>query len=60
MTVFSVSKGLIKQSNQILINSNKLNSVFYNIGKKFILTDSKDLSTAKELLERNFINVKIL
>jgi len=60
MTVFSVSKGLVKQSNQILINSNKLNSVFYNVGKKFILTDSKDLSTAKELLKRNFINVKIL
>jgi hypothetical protein len=60
MTVFSVSKGLVKQSNQILINSNKLSSVFYNIGKKFILTDSQDLSIAKELLERNFINVKIL
>ena len=60
MTVFSVSTGLVKQANTLLINSNKLKSVFYNVGKKFILTNSNDLATAQELLDREFIKITIL
>ena len=60
MKVFSVSVGVIKKANQVLINSNKLKSVFYNVGKKFILTNSNDLATAQELLDREFIKITIL
>jgi hypothetical protein len=59
MTVFTVSTGLIKKSNQLLIDSNKLNSVFYNIGNKFVLTNPDDLAIAKLVLNRNYISLKV-
>jgi hypothetical protein len=60
MAVFSVSTGVIKKANQLLINSNKLTSVFYNVGKKFVLTNAKDLTIAKDILSKNFIKVTVL
>ena len=57
MTNFKVSTGLVKQTNRLLINSNKLNSVFYNIGNKFVLTSPSDMDTVKDILDRNFIRV---
>lgn len=57
MKKFKVSTGVVKKANQLLINSNKLQSVFYNIGNKFILTSPSDYSIVKEILNRNFIRV---
>jgi hypothetical protein len=57
MKTFKVSTGVIKKANQLLINSNKLEGVFYNIGNKFILTKHFDYYEAKKILERNYIKL---
>ena len=60
MVNFKVSTGLVKKTNQLLINSNKLKSVFYNIGNKFVLTNSEDIVEAQKILSRNYIRVSVI
>jgi len=60
MVNFKVSKGLVKKTNQLLINSNKLKSVFYNIGNKFVLTNKKDIVEVDKILTRNYIRISII
>ena len=60
MLKFKVSTGVVKKSNQLLINSNKLRGVFYNIGNKFVLTNSDDYDEASEILARNFIKSTLI
>tara|TARA_R110000803_G_scaffold78915_1_gene144258 strand:+ start:1428 stop:1622 length:195 start_codon:yes stop_codon:yes gene_type:complete len=55
---FTVSTGVVKNANRLLINSNKLNNVFYNVGKTFTIND-KDMSEVKKILTRNFINLRV-
>lgn len=59
MKKFTVSSGLRKQANQLLINSNKLSNVFYNTGKVF-LVNASDYSECKKILERNYIRVSLV
>jgi len=56
---FTVSTGVVKNANRLLINSNKLNNVFYNVGKTFTV-NSKDMSEIKKILTRNFINLRVI
>ena len=58
MKKFTVSLGLRKQANQLLINSNKLSNVFYNTGNIFLVNEN-DLSECKKILERNYIKVSL-
>jgi len=57
MVKFTVSTGVVKKANQLIINSNKLENVFYNVGKTFIMSVN-DFVIAEELLDRNWINIK--
>jgi hypothetical protein len=59
MKKFTVSLGLRKKANQLLINSNKLSHVFYNTGITFIVNPS-DYSECKKILERNYIKVSLI
>lgn len=59
MKKFTVSTGLRKKANQLLINSNKLSNVFYNTGKVF-LVNASDYSECKKILERNYIKVSLV
>ena len=59
MLKFKVSTGVVKKANSLLINSNKLNNVFYNVGKTFII-QKEDLSEVKKILSRNFIKVSVI
>lgn len=59
MKKFTVSSGLRKQANQLLINSNKLSNVFYNTGNVF-LVNASDYSECKKILERNYIKVSLV
>jgi len=56
-TQFTVSTGVVKKANQVLINSNKLTSVFYNIGKTFNVA-IKDIPEVSKILDRNIITMK--
>ncbi len=58
MKKFTVSPGLRKQANQLLINSNKLSNVFYNTGNIFLVNPT-DYSECKKILERNYIKVSL-
>jgi len=58
MKKFTVQAGLVKQANRLLVNSNKLENVFYNIGNKFLCNDN-DLSEIKTILKRNFIKIEV-
>lgn len=57
MKKFTVATGFAKQANFALINSNKLQNVFYNIGNKFVCNEN-DFSTICEILDRKMIKVK--
>ena len=59
MLKFKVSTGVVKKANSLLINSNKLNNVFYNVGKTFII-QKEDLPEVKKILSRNFIKVSVI
>jgi len=59
MLKFKVSTGVVKKANSLLINSNKLNNVFYNVGKTFII-QKEDLQEVKKILSRNFIKVSVI
>jgi hypothetical protein len=59
MKKFTVSQGLRKQANKLLINSNKLSHVFYNTGKTFLVNE-EDYSECKKILERNFIKISLV
>ena len=59
MKKFTVSTGLIKTSNKLLVNSNKLSNVFYNTGNIFLVNPS-DYSECKKILERNYIKVSLV
>lgn len=59
MKKFTVSSGLRKKANQLLINSNKLSNVFYNTGNVF-LVNASDYSECKKILERNYIKVSLV
>jgi hypothetical protein len=50
MKKFTVSQGLRKQANKLLINSNKLSHVFYNTGKTFLVNE-EDYSECKKYLK---------
>tara|TARA_R110000796_G_scaffold119113_1_gene233313 strand:+ start:53 stop:232 length:180 start_codon:yes stop_codon:yes gene_type:complete len=58
MKKFTVPVGSVKKANEAIINSNKLKSVFYNIGNKF-LCNPKDYNTICDLLERIMIKSKV-
>ena len=58
MKKFTVSPSLRKKANQLLINSNKLSHVFYNVGNIF-LVNSADYSECKKILDRNLIKVSL-
>jgi len=55
MLVFTVSKGLVKEAHQAIINSNLLSGVFYQINQKFILTNQEDFKIVKKLLKKELI-----
>jgi hypothetical protein len=59
MKKFTVSTGLIKTANKLLVNSNKLSNVFYNTGNVFLVNPS-DYSECKKILERNYIKVSLV
>jgi hypothetical protein len=59
MKKFTVSTGLRKKANQLLINSNKLSNVFYNAGNIFLVNPT-DYSECKKILERNYIKVSLI
>jgi hypothetical protein len=59
MKKFTVSTGLIKTANKLLVNSNKLSNVFYNTGNIFLVNPS-DYSECKKILERNYIKVSLV
>ena len=56
---FTVSTGVVRNANRLLINSNKLNNVFYNVGKTFTV-NQKDMGEIRKILKRNFINLKLV
>ena len=56
MINFKVSTGLAKSANRLLIDSNKLENVFYNIGNKFCI-NSSDFEEVDKILNRNFIKL---
>jgi hypothetical protein len=56
MIEFKVSTGLIKRTNQLMIDSNKLENVFYNIGNKFKI-HPVDMEQVDKILTRNYINI---
>jgi hypothetical protein len=59
MKKFTVSTGLIKTANKLLVNSNKLSNVFYNTGNIFLVNPT-DYSECKKILERNYIKVSLV